>query len=398
MENTNIEKYSDFYETIHNTYDELLVDVKDMEAHSTWVPGIMSKEITVNAISGPLFAQEVVDKTGMDYDLVYDTADTGTKLYATLPDGTSKCIRDSGRATLFERACIFGSALGRETPEDLATILNLTLKVAKGPALLLDRWGKISAFHSDAAGGYRIMPISQLLGITLNELRDRFGEPMYIRGSNSHSFTAATWTLPDIKDELIYQYEDAVRTIRNAPDISRMMPAVRFSASDTATSSAILQPLFQTGRNNYIQLCDAIRVKHSRTSGMDGVELYEKKLKEELFTRFTDAIEGIKRLSEIYLFHPENVVVGLCNKLRISKKCGDTAREQAEMAMVGNASLTAYDVFLMLGDAIGEGMSSAAAIAMQEKLYSVMNPAFDWCAMDVGGIVAWNTSASGAAA
>lgn len=397
-DNNKIPVYTDFREVNHATYDELLQDVKAMEANSTWIPGVMSKDIKVEAIFGPLVAQEIATKEKMDPELVYDTADTGTRLYAKLPDGTAKCIRDSGRATLFERACIFGSALGRETPEDLATILNLTLKVAKGPVLLLDRYGKVSAFHSDAASGYRIMPISKLLAITMAELEDRFGEPVYVSGYNSHSYTTAVWALPDVKDDLIFKYETATANLRNPPDISGMMPAIRLSASDTASSAAILQPLFRTRHGSYICLSDAIRVKHSRATGMDGVELFEKRIHEELFTRFVDAVEGIARLSTIYLMHPTNVIVGLCNKMRIPKKCGDIAREQAENIMVSSPSMSAYEVFLLLGDAIGEVMHGTNADVMQDKLYMVMNPSFDWSVYDVGGVVAWNSSANAAVA
>lgn len=396
--NTTTAMYTDDREAFPTTYDDLLDDVNKMEANSLWIPGIMSKDIVIDSIFGPLAADEVSQKEHMDRAIVYDTADTGTQLFARLPNGTSKCIRSSGKATLFERACIFGSALGRETPEDLASILNLTLKVAKGPALLLERYGKISAFHSDAGGGYRIMPISCLLKVTMDEMRDRFGEPVYTTGSNSHSYTSALWALPDIKDDLVYKYESAVSKLRNAPDISDMMPAVRFSASDTANSAAVLQPLFRTKHGNYICLSESIRVKHSRAAGTDGVELYKEKVHQDLFTRFVDSIEGIARLSSIYLFHPTNVIVSLCNKFRISKKCGETARSQAENIMVTSPSMTAYEVFLLLGDAIGDSMAGMGEIMMQEKLYTVMNPQFDWSALDVGGLVAWNNAAPAPAA
>lgn len=395
---TNIPMYTDDREVSPTTYDSLLEEVQDMEAHSSWIPGIMSKDIKVESIFGPLDAQNVAEKEHMEQSIVYDTADTGTRLYAKLPDGTAKCIRDSGKETLFDRACIFGSALGRETPEDLASILNLTLKVAKGPALLLERYGKISAFHSDAAGGYRIMPISKLLEITMDELKDRFGEPVYLSGSHSHSYTSAMWALPDVKDDLIYKYEAAIVKLKRAPDISGMMPVVRFSASDTASSAAILQPLFRTGRGNDICLSDGIRVKHSRSSGTDGVELYEKKIHQDLFTRFVDAVEGIARMSGIYLFHPMNVIVGLCNKFRIPKKYGEIARSQAENIMVSDSSMTAYEVFLLLGDAIGENMPGISGSVMQERLYTVVNPQFDWSALDVGGLVSWSSAPAASAA
>lgn len=96
--------------------------------------------------------------------------------------------RDTGRMTLYTSAGQIGPANGNmvkaEAYSDLAKSMNLGLKYAKGNALLLIRYGKLSALHSGASDGYCVMPISELLAATKNALNKRFwGAPSSRRGS-----------------------------------------------------------------------------------------------------------------------------------------------------------------------------------------------------------------------
>lgn len=389
----------DEYEMVTKTEDELLQEVARMEDHSRWFPGILSKDLEISPVPDRISVPEIVANTGMPLNLVMDTA-IGAKLYVTLPNGDIFCVRETGKTTLFERAGIFGSALGRENPEDLSATLNMALRVATGSSLLLLRDGKVSAFHSDAGSGYRIIPISELLKITSKELNDKFGTPVFLDGFNSHSYTKAIWMLPDVKDEICYKYE---QTLKNSPaagrwDLEDMTPAVRLTSSDTATSAVALQPLFMTQNGTFIRLVDGIRVKHIRASEgkKDGLELFEELITNELFAKFTAGADAMKELSGIEIWHADNVVVGLCNKFRIPKKYGDRAREQVCQFMAGSACLTACDVFLALSEALSgaleNGMGEMAYLTFEEKLYSTMTPGFDWAALDVGGVVAWGNA------
>lgn len=378
--------------------DKLFTEVSTMEANSTWIPSVLTKEIRVHPIPSGIHAAEITNKTGMDIDLVSDTAMDGTNLYATLPNGKTECIRTSAKNTLLDRACLNGTALRRECPEDLAATLNMALKVAIGSSLVLERYGKISAFHSDAGGGYRIMPISELLKITEREMNNRFGTPEFMQGYHSHSYTQALWQLPDVQGELSFKYEQALlSSVSTQFDVGNLMPVVRFSSSDTATSSAIVQPMFRMNSQHYLRFCDPISIKHTRSANgeIDGVELFEENVKNMLFTWFEDSIEAATRLSKIEIWHPENVVVGVCNKLRIAKKYGEIAREQVENFMLNANCLSAHDIFLSLSEAIGKapekGAKNRLVLDMEEKLYSVVNDNFDWTALDVGGLVAWAT-------
>lgn len=405
MDNTNKTEdkklyIKDEYEVVAYDYDTLVDEVEKMEDNSRWITGIPSKDLVIKPIPDAFSVPDILAETEMDEDCVMDTVNA-TGLYAALPDGTTKCIRNTGRTTLFDRAGLLGPALGRECVEDLSKTLNMALKVATGQSLILLRYGKISAFHSDAGAGYRFIPISQLLRITKNELEEKFGTPIFHDGTNSHSYTKAVWIMPDAKEKISTHYEKVLKesAVASRWDVTDLIPAARLTTSDTATSAATLQPLFMTQRGTFIRLVDGIKVKHQRATDekkKDGLELFEELVKQEFFARFQEGVESVDALSQIEIWHPENVVVGLCNKFRIPKKYGDGAREQVERFMVSASCLTAYDVYMSLSEALSSGLeiglNETAYLGMEEKLFSLLNPSFDWKALDVSGIVAWGST------
>ncbi len=384
------QKMKDNYSAIFNTESALTADVVAMEENSRWIPAILSKGMVIRALPDPMFANDLP----FDPDLMEDTRTVGTGLYVELPNGQRHLVRNTAPASLYARSSIEGAALGRLPTNDLATVLNLCLAVSKGSSLLLERYGKISAFHSDATDGYRIMPISTMLQIVGRELKDRFGTPQFMGGLNNHSYTTATWALPDVADELTFKYEQHLK-VRMKVDISKMMPVVRFASSDTAGSSATVIPMFQLGKHTMLRLSDGIIVKHTRGTKMDGVELFEDQVKSLLFAKFEESIEAATRLSEITVANPCNTVVGICGKCRIPKKYGEPARAQVESFMLTEPCLSAHDVYLALCEAVGlakeNGASDRCVATMEESLCILLKPNFDWAAYDVGGIVPWGT-------
>lgn len=397
VEGTELEpRERDEYNMFASTDQELVDEVSMMEDNSRWIPAIRSREIKVCPIPDPLSVSEISAETKIPAPFLMDTVNAGASLYVSLPDGTNRCIRDVAKWTLFERAAINGAALGRETPGALAETLNLALNVSKGESLLLMRYGKIAAFHSDA--GYRIIPISEQIKITKEELKKNFGNPVFVEGFNSHSFTKAIWQLPDVQEELCSKYAAALRQSPAASrwDFSGLVPAVRLTSSDTATSAACLQPLFMTEKGVFIHIVDGLRVKHLRAGGnkADGLDLFEDLVTNELFTKFTSGAAQMEALGNIELWHAENVVVGLSNKFHIPKKYADPAREMALQFMNDSQCLTALDVFMIMSEALANalsaGMKENTYLTMDEKLYATLSLNFDWKALDVGGVVAWS--------
>lgn len=383
------ETWMDEYEKAYSDYNELLADVKDMEAHSRWYPGVQSKSIKVYPVEAPMYAADVATKTGMDVDRLTYTASMGSQLYLAMPDGTYKRLDKCGYESLLGRACLFGSALGRMTPGNLSDCLNMALEVAKGDALVLERYGAIAALHSDGSDGYCVMPISTVMNITTKEVSKRCGKMAFRYGANSHSYTYAMWALPEVQEKLALKYQEAILSSGRQChfDVSKLLPCVRLSTSDTAVSSVMLRPMFWTG-HAYVQFTESISVKHTRrVSAKDGLSLYEEMVSNELYARLNDMVEAAVSLSKVDLFHPENVIIGICNKFRIPKKYGNQALETVDTWMVNATSLTAHDVYMALNEAIAE---ASDPIEMGDKLCILANPDFDWATFDVGGVVAWN--------
>lgn len=389
--------WMDYYEMSTTDYAELEKSVRDMDEHSRWHPGIMSKCVRVNPIEAPMFAADIAPKKGFDPEMAEYTSKFGSQLYLDMPDGTSRLLDACGYKSLLGRACIEGSALGRMNPSNLSSVLNMALEVAMGDALVLERYGKVAALHSDANGGYCVMPISSLLSITQREVSRRCGKLNFLMGSNSHSYTTATWELPEVRDKLTEAYEMALLKAghKSFYPISEMSPCVRLSTSDTANSAATLRPLFLVKRGGakfFVQFTGDISVKHARkvSDGKDGLALFEEKASNELYSLLFNAAENAGRMAEIEVYNPVNTIVGICNKLRLPKKYGNAACEQAEIFMVNATCITAHDIYLMLNEAISEAGSPTSVMNLGETLAVLMNPDFDWSAYDVGGEVAWS--------
>ena len=215
---TKMEKRFDDYVFYTADESEFLTEISEMEKNSVWMPGIPRTALTVLPLDAPMFIQEAVDKYNIDPDLARDTVDdasAGTHLMVQY-QGQTWCLRDTGRMTLYTSAGQIGPANGNmvkaEAYSDLAKSMNLGLKYAKGNALLLIRYGKLSALHSGASDGYCVMPISELLAATKNALNKRFGVPQFKEGFNSHSYTSAIWELPDVQSELVNKYQQALST------------------------------------------------------------------------------------------------------------------------------------------------------------------------------------------
>ena len=384
------DKRLDCYEQFFGRGEEdlLIQDVNEMEENSEWISDIQSNSISLEAIDGPLFAKDASEKYHLDYELALDTADNGTNLVVAAA-GEYQLLRDTARSSLCETAKLYGSALGRMTPYLFAETINNGLQVARGTTLMLVRYGKASAMHSNAEGGYARMPISELLGIVTNVIGDRFGTGDFITGYNTHGYTRAIWELPDVQEHLLKMYERALGGSSKYPIAA--MPALRFASSDTAASCATLEPVFYTAKTNIpIRFVDGLRVRHTKRLEKPAMQLFEEGAA-EMFARFEESAEVIEKLSETPIYNGCNAVVSVCKKLGIAKKYGEAARVEMERLTVGGSVVTAHDLYLCLTEAVAEAIRSDAPKTvindMEENLAKVLKA--DWSEHDVGGIVAW---------
>jgi hypothetical protein len=396
---TKMEKRFDDYVFYTADESEFLTEISEMEKNSVWMPGIPRTALTVLPLDAPMFIQEAVDKYNIDPDLARDTVDdasAGTHLMVQY-QGQTWCLRDTGRMTLYTSAGQIGPANGNmvkaEAYSDLAKSMNLGLKYAKGNALLLIRYGKLSALHSGASDGYCVMPISELLAATKNALNKRFGVPQFKEGFNSHSYTSAIWELPDVQSELVNKYQQALSTAVSRNHSANWMPMVRFSTSDTATSSAVLMPKLKPSSGGYaFCIGKGIRVEHMmKTSGaVYGLEKFQQEA-ENLYALFEDGAELMKKLGEVEIANPVNCLVGICIALKIPRKYADPAREEVDTFTISTPRMSALDIYLSLAQipqyAKDNGASETKILELEETVAKILN--MDFTDYDVGGVVSW---------
>lgn len=394
-----MDKRFDDYEEIFSTEDELLRAVQDMEANSEWLPGIPRTSLKVLPLDAPMFVQEAVDKYGVDRDIAMDTVDDtrmGTHLMVQYQD-KCWCLRDTGRATLYTSAGQLGPANANMVKAgafaDLAQSMNIGLKYAKGNALLLVRYGKLSALHSGAADGYAVMPISELLAATKRMLNRRFGMPKFVSGFNSHSYTYANWELPEVQNTLVEKYQRALSKAVSRNHSSNWMPMVRFSSSDTASSSATLIPKLRPYGGGYaFNFGKSIRVEHTiKTSGVEfGLDKFTTEA-EGLYALFEDGVKMMEEMSQKEIANPVNCLVGICAQLKIPRKYADPAREEVETFAISTPRMSALDIYLSLAQvpayADNAGASQTKVLELEETVAKILN--MDMKDFDVGGTVAW---------
>lgn len=407
MENTNQRKMKDDWEEYFFGIDcgekELFESVIEMEANSQWIPGISSRDIRLEALDGrPLFIRDEMVKYHLDdEELVDETANAGTDLliYTGVPISctgfrTHELVRNTAMDGIYAVAKLNGAALGRMTKNKYCECMNAAFEVARGTALGLMRYGKLSGLQSGADGGYMVMPISKLMDISADSLATRFGNIELRTGYNTHGLTFAVWDLPDAQNRLIEMYMDAInRSGMDSQYAINFMPAARFQSSDTKSSCAILDPCFILPSGAALRFTEGVRIKHLRKSGRtEGIDLFAAEAS-NIFSKFEASVAAIAELSGIKIYNAENCVVGLCNKYSISRKYGDAAREEVSRISCGESYISAHDVYLAMSECIAEAERSNAKATVVNKIEESLMKIVqirDFSEFDVGGLISWS--------
>lgn len=316
--------------------------IDDLEQNSEWMEGIRSSTIRTTGIMG-IEAGVVAQDHGLPPALVADTA-TSTSLLASV-GGELYCVRDTAIVTLEDTAKISGLALSRVSPDNLATILNLSLEVAKGRTMVLNRFGKASAFLSN---NYCKMPQPDLMESVVGSLENQFGGIAFQSGYIDHAFTKCTFALEEMQEELTAPYIAALVKSDKAP--AAMMPCVEFRTSDTGCCAATLQPYFKQKGTTPIVLCEPIKVhhKHSTGGGAEGIELFEERSR-ELFSLFKKSAEKVAEMDSVMVNHPRNALICICKRLNLPRKYGGMVEETLNREL-GENPCSWYDLYLYISE------------------------------------------------
>lgn len=389
-------KNNDNYERYFTDPDDLRLEISNMEENSTWHRDIPVKECELHDFGEPLIAMGSNDIQAYHFDpeMAMDTISYGTRLFM-VAGGIPLLVRRSALGSLYQTAKLSGTALkimAKESPWKLAETLNYGFSVVSGKAIALERFGKLSACHSDGDGGYAIMPISELFDISKKALEDKFGYIELIRGYNSHERTEALWYLVDAQTDLVDKYQKALEQIKSKYSNLRM-PGIRFMSSDTSNTAAVLEPVFITDTGAAIKFSEGVRVKHRRAPSGEKqpMDVFEEEAG-TLYAKFEETFEKLAELATIQVYHPQNFVVSVCKKLRIPKKYGEAARSEAEDLAIGAAFVNGHDMYICMNKIIEAAMESGASgrvlAELDEKVSKI--PSMDFSEHDVGGLVAWS--------
>lgn len=361
--------------------------VDDTDHNTRWIDNIRTNTLKVVQTD----KREDIEYNAKVEENLY--VGTGLTLQTEMGD---YLISEVSRRSLYGSAKIEGSALGRISLDELVTILNTCFPMSNGRTLMLLRHDKIMALHT---GKYCIMPVSQLIRVTEEKLRDRFGRITFREGFHSNCFTRGIWTLDDKQNDFMDQYyasrkkNDAV-PLRQEQNI---IPALKFSASDTAQSRVVASPvIYCVESGDCLPLVDGIAIKHvHRTGGLEGVAFYEESL-DQVWAKFDKGQEVIDKLIRTEIWNPVNCFVGLCNTVNgsatmIPRKYADAARETIEMLAASESCLSAYDMYLAMGQCIRAAKKQGAAFQtienIEESIARMLQ--LDWSKLDTGGVVAW---------
>jgi hypothetical protein len=397
-------EYFDGFEKTYGTGDDCMQEMKndllDMNAHDSWKSGehgITSKTTAMQEIT-PM--QMLTKDTPSDGRLIYMNELDPDLLEETMsPSGThllfvanhyGMLVRRCAIDTISQAASLTGGALNemlkQMKPYAYAGCMNYAFDVGNKRLITLERYGKLTAVHSDAGNGYEIMPISELFQITIDALCDKYGDVEMLKGYNSHEYTEATFMLPSIQQESIDKYQGILDMIGSKYHASEFMPAVRFRTSDTADSMARLRPVFLSNNGAEIAFCKGVEVRHCRATGGAGrpMDIFRDGAY-HIFAKFEEAYANIEKLAERQVYHAKNFVVLACEKLGIAKKYMQAALDEAEYAAEGVAYVNGHDMYIVMTKVIEAAMQSGAPQRTVTDLDEAVSriPDLDWANLDV---------------
>jgi len=321
----------------------------------------------------PGVSEEAVDDTAQNLGL------------AVKIDGVFHPLRDTAFKSLADRAKISGSALPKLKKEELANVLNYCLELHSASALLLIRDEKVAAIHSGDEKDYSVLAVNELLDSIVENLDKRFPGYRFDGGYADHNLTSASWSLPDQKEELLGTYKKLLDAQGKGAMAAKIMPGVRFCTSDTGMASAKIAALL-LGLAHPIHIGGMLSVEHR---GQSKIEDFNKNL-DLMFAQFGDAIAMLEKLTTVYLDYPVNAMTAICKKLSMPKKAAMEAIAMFEGSM-GNASITAHDIFMALQEIIfilrTEGTPEGKLLVIEENLARALS--IRWKDYDLAKVVGY---------
>lgn len=271
--------------------------------------------------------------------------------------------------TIADRAG-FEGPVTRECP----TLFNYGLEYREGTKFTaLVRDGVLIAAWSK---GYA--PLSQIEGFEnlITAMNDQFGRVEFTGGAYSDYVTFATVTLPDLASTALASYNAKVKAAGKT--VANIIPAVRWTTSDTTNAGMNLYPMLYTDSGLEIRLDDSIKLRHSGSSSMsDFVDNCYKVMKS-----LTDTTKKLGELLDIRIKNPEECFAKAVTKRKLPKRYAKVIFEDF-VNMLG-AIVTAHDIYWSLWNirALAEvdGANPSELMRLEESLAQLLVE--DWEELD----------------
>lgn len=375
----------DSYSTTFSALVPMMVYHDQQAKNSQW------ERIPVNHLqvapldqNSPLYSDTSAFASGVSQEAIQDTA-SNLGLAIKL-NGEYYPVRSTAYKSLLDRAKIGGSSLPKLGRKQLAGMLNSCLKLyPKTSTLVLIRDEKVSATHSGDERDYSILEIPELLQKLDAKLGERFPDNCFESGYSDHALTSAFWSMPAQREELLGSYEKLLVSKGKSAMVSKLMPGIQFSTSDTGVASAKVSALL-VGDQYPIYIGGMLAVEHR---WQKNVEDFEKEL-DQLFAQFGDSLAMLEKLEGVELEYPVNAMTRVCKKLSMPKKEALGAITMFEMSY-GGGSATAHDIFMAMQEIPfllkAQGYPESKLIVLGENMARALS--LDWSKYDLAKAVSY---------
>lgn len=396
-------RYRDDYFLSTKDRSEFYAELHAIQNDSQWLDEIPGYDLRIKSIQ-PAEVLPFENLTGIRQEVLMDTAcDEGTQLLLSIGDDIH-CLRNTGESGLFQTAVGLSGGglkrLKRESSQKFCECINEFLACQSKELKLYRSCEKISGMFSR---NYHEMEILDLVHAAEDSFYEKMGNPIFVTGEISHSLSGCSWEFPDVEDEMLNKYFNAVGSKSKFYGVN-YVPMVRLSSSSTGDAAAVMMPMFcQPGKEPF-SIGKGIRIRHDQrmSAGATGCGLTSfKNQAGMMFNLFQESFITMDQMSDFVIRNPKNAFIAACNWCfgsALPRTQAANALEEFLMLIDGNPC-TMYDIYIGISEinylAAKDNLGFNRRIDICENIGKLFHNR-DWRKFDIAGTVAWNHVKGGA--
>jgi hypothetical protein len=308
---------SDSYSYSSNNKDQFFREVAAMEENTEW-ENTKVKEIRILPRKDEIENPDLISHSGL--------------LLNGIP------LRNIAYPSLYDRAHVSGSALGKLSGENLSKVLNLCLQTADKDTIaqLVVCGNSVSAVHSDE---YVRLPSEKVFQDIDSILKERFSSFKFRSGHIDHSLMVADY---DIADKRISsQYGDMLEGLN-------VTTAITVATSNIGLSGVRISPQFLHDGTDFI-IGKPLIVKHKgKNATMD-------KIRENAnmtYSLINKSIVSFSKMQEIPIQYPVPCFCNVAKRIGIPKKLAMAALEDYKMEVENKLLSNALELYIALTEVL----------------------------------------------